>query len=306
MKIKKAFLLGLFLLHKSDICVAAFYYGPMPDQAQTEERFVVLTSDDSSWHARSLLPKDSQAVKELILAYAQSQEQEKKDLVVYLYDHSSKENPMKEADEKLARNQARIKLDSQSETRPGPYQWLWFESKDHSGLIMLERMPRGAWKLPQQKRILDLYKKLNALSYNEQNEYMEYLGHYRRMKDQAILEIRILPLKLKTLKKEFLTDLLKTVASYIRHMSTSYIAPVGFFTEKEEDRPASIFSFTTPSDQKDAYLSAKYSEEKDPIFEEYFPRDATTQSRSVFYFMLADEGNEIKSDSKISSFLKDR
>ena len=96
------------------------------------------------------------------------------------------------------RHQARISEVEGSTTRPGPYQWLWFQAGNQSGLIFVERMPRAVTYTDRQVEILDLYKRMGTMNLasdggEELAANLEYVGKHRTIPDQAILEIRILP-----------------------------------------------------------------------------------------------------------------
>lgn len=284
----------------------AYYYGPMIGKTTEPGNFVAIRGEKASWYARSVMDKDLKKVEELVLSYGQSSNFALQDAVVYLYDLAQGKTVLEGLRYNFKEDQARIRLDEKSETRPSPYQWLWFEAKGHSGLILIERMPRSVAILSRQQRILELYKKMGAVSYDEKNKEVEFVGKYRRIENQAIIEIRIIPRlsKSKSLDKAVFTDILKTVTRYVRTMSTEHVAPVGFFTEKDKDRPSLIFSYTTPPEQRAVYLAVGFTEENAKEFHDYFPYEEPRDSgiRSV-YFKKLSEALKLDFDKGLASLL---
>src|SRR5690606_1950538 len=124
--------------------------------------------------------------------------------------------------------------------------WLKFTTNEgDSGVIMVERMPRAVGDPKTQQELLEFYKDLETMTYQETNSEEKLVGSYRTTDQHAIIEFRVLPAlgSKGSLKGEVLQNILSTLSSFFSVMSKDYCAP-WYPSDRSEDRPTVMMCYT--------------------------------------------------------------
>jgi hypothetical protein len=135
-------------------------------------------------------------------------------------------------------------------------------------------MPRAVTHLDSQSEILDFYCNQGLMTFDENNESVQWFGKYRPVEDapSSMARIRFMPVQNLLENPGLMTNMIKGSALFIKKLVDQGYPMHTYPTDKIQGLPKIVMSYTVLEEPlRESYQSAGFTLHTNDIFREFWP-----------------------------------